>query len=174
MEKEEEKYEQNNEEKNKDINEISLLEIKRKVQIEREASKDESKQKKFRILNYTSKDSVVGNVEKDFLIYFCFICGYNCLISEIDLNILQKRKTDGSIIFPITKIVHKKYHKTQSQRILIKRKDDKVEIQYRILCNECKAPIGYVDNLNEDNLYIYYYNYALLRDQMKCKMFEDI
>ncbi|SBT50416.1 conserved Plasmodium protein, unknown function [Plasmodium ovale wallikeri] len=154
-------------------NEVSLLEIKRKVQNEQEALKDDNKQRKFRILNYTSKDSIVNKIEKDFLVYFCFVCGYNCLISEIDINHLPKRKTDGSIIFPFKKITHKKFHKTQNEKIKIKRKEG-VETQYRILCKECTVPIGYVTNLQEDNAHIYYYDYSLLKDQTKCKLFSSL
>ncbi|CRH02888.1 conserved Plasmodium protein, unknown function [Plasmodium relictum] len=161
------------EDENKEKNEISLLEIKRKVQTELEALKDDNKQKKFRILNYTSKDSFVGKIEKDFLIYFCFLCGFNCLISEIDINNLPTRKTDSSIIFPCKKIIHKKNHKIQTKRILIKRRDG-VEVQYRILCKECNVPIGYINDLNYDNSYIYYYNYSMLKDQTKCKIFTDM
>ncbi|CRG97098.1 conserved Plasmodium protein, unknown function [Plasmodium gallinaceum] len=161
------------ENENKEKNEISLLEIKRKVQTEHEASKDDNKQKKFRILNYTPKDSFVGKIEKDFLVYFCFLCGYNCLISEIDIYNLPTRKTDNSIIYPYKKIVHKKNHKVQTKRILINRKNG-IEAQYRILCKECDVPIGYISNLNDDNSYIYYYNYSMLKDQTKCKIFIDV
>ncbi|SBT81141.1 conserved Plasmodium protein, unknown function [Plasmodium malariae] len=157
----------------KEKNQISLLEIKRKVQNEQEALKDDNKQKKFRILNYTSRDSAVGKIEKDFMVYFCFLCGFNCLISEIDIKKLPTRKTDNSIIFPFKKVIHKKFHKTQTERIVIKRKHG-AEVQYRILCKECAAPIGYVNNLNEQNSFIYYYDYSLLKDQTKCKFFSDI
>ncbi|VWU50848.1 conserved protein, unknown function [Hepatocystis sp. ex Piliocolobus tephrosceles] len=155
-------------------NQLSLLEIKRKVQTEQEALKDNEKQRKFKILNYTSKDSILNKFEKDFLVYFCFLCGYTCLISEVDISTLPTRKTDNSIIFPFKKITHKKIHKKQKDRIIIKRKNG-IEIQYRLLCKDCNVPIGYTNNLSDDNenSFIYYYHYSLLTDQAKCKLFLD-
>ncbi|CAA9991266.1 conserved Plasmodium protein, unknown function [Plasmodium knowlesi strain H] len=160
------------EERNK--NEVTLLEIKRKVQNEKEAQKDDHKQRKFKIINYTSKDSLVSKVEKDFFLYFCFLCGYNCLISETDVADLPRRTTDGSIIFPFKKIVHKKFHKTKKEHILIRRKEDALEVQFRILCKECGVPIGYVNSLDQDNAFIYYYSYSFVRSQTKSRLFKDI
>lgn len=154
--------------------EMTLLDIKRKVQTEYDAQKEDTKQKKFRILNYSYKDSFAGKAEKDFFIYFCFLCGYNCLISEVDIKKLPIRKTDKSIIFPAHKIVHKKNNKIHPDRILIKRGEKGVETQYRMLCKECNVPIGYITNLKIDNKCIYYYDYALLNDETKCHIFKYI
>ncbi|KJP87612.1 hypothetical protein AK88_02780 [Plasmodium fragile] len=163
-----------NEHDERSKNEVTLLEIKRKVQNEKEAQKDDNKQRKFKIINYTSKDSLVSKVEKDFFLYFCFLCGFNCLISETNVTNLPKRTTDGSIIFPFKKIVHKKFHKTKKEHILIRRKEDALEVQYRVVCKECSVPIGYVNSLAEDNAYIYYYDYSFVRSQTKSKLFRDV
>ncbi|CXJ28721.1 conserved Plasmodium protein, unknown function [Plasmodium berghei] len=158
---------------NEEKNEISLLDIKRKAQNDQEAQNDNSKQKKFKILNYTSKDSSINKLETEFIVYFCFLCGNNCLISEININKLPIRKVDNSIIFPTLKFINKKFHKTQNKKILIKRQNG-IEIQYRILCNECEAPIGYTTSLNNDEQYLYYYDYSLVTDPMKSKLFLDL
>ncbi|EDL42539.1 hypothetical protein PVX_217290 [Plasmodium vivax] len=155
-------------------NEVTLLEIKRKVQNEKEAQKDDNKQRKFKIINYTSKDSLVSKVEKEFFLFFCFLCGFNCLISETDVADLPRRKTDGSIIFPFKKIVHKKYYKTKKECILIRRREDALEVQFRILCKECGVPIGYVNSLADDNAYVYYYDYSFVRSQTKSRLFKDV
>lgn len=161
------------EEKEQEV-EMTLLDIKRKVQTEYDTQKEDTKQKKFRILNYSYRDSFAGKSEKDFFVYFCFLCGYNCLISEVDIKTLPKRKTDNSIIFPLQKILHKKNDKIHRDRILIKRGEKGVETQYRMLCKECNVPIGYITNLKIDNMFIYYYDYALLNDETKCHIFKYI
>ncbi|GAW83835.1 hypothetical protein, conserved [Plasmodium gonderi] len=155
-------------------NEISLLEIKRKAQNEKESQKNDNKPRKFRIINYTSRDSLVAKAEKDFFLYFCFLCGFNCLISEIDISHLPTRTTDGSIIYPFKNVVHKKFHKTKKEHILIQRNNEAIEVQFRILCKECQVPIGYVNCLSEDNSLIYYYDYAFVRDQTKSKFLSDV
>lgn len=153
--------------------EITLLEIKRKVRTERETQKDDNRPRKYRIINYTSRDSLAEKAEKEFTVYYCYICAYNTLISEVNINQLPHRKTDNSVMFPLKKIIHKKFIKTQSNKIMIKRKDG-VEVQYRILCKKCKAPVGYTSSIKDDVSVIYFYDYALLKDQMACKIFQDI
>mmetsp|Transcript_10148 Transcript_10148/g.22470 ORF Transcript_10148/g.22470 Transcript_10148/m.22470 type:complete len:195 (+) Transcript_10148:213-797(+) len=149
--------------------ELTLSDLKKRQREELNEQMEESQQKRFKIVNFTSEDShVVG--EKKLFSYYCSICGEHCISSEANCLTLPRRKTDKAAALDEAKHFHKKYANF-GEKILLRRKSG-VEKQYRFYCRQCRQPLGYRSNPpKETSKFTYFFDKALVSEQSKAIAF---
>ena len=77
-----------------------------------------------------------------FLTYYCAVCGTNALFISHSLENMMRRRTDNAYIISGNGVIHKKYLEEVSKMVVIKRKNG-LEKQYRWKCAECGAIVAY-------------------------------
>lgn len=143
----------------------TLAEVKRKARLDAEAAADDTPSKRFKILNYTSEDSVVTKTEKKLRTYYCSICGAHSLVSEADLAGLPKRKSDGSYVLKESATFTKRYMQ-DGERVLLKRGNG-IEVQHRLKCQDCENPLAYQARTGTLKDYLYIFSDSLVSEQRK-------
>jgi len=143
--------------------ELTLSDLKRRQREELNEQLEESQQKRFKIVNFTSEDShLVG--EKQLFSFYCSICGEHGVTSEVDCFKLPRRRTDKAIAMEESVHFHKKYANF-GERILLRRQNG-VEKQYRFYCRQCRQPLGYRPNPpRETSKFTYFFDKALVSEQ---------
>eukprot|EP01022_Parablepharisma_sp_SALTPOND_P007841 TRINITY_DN13350_c0_g2_i1.p5 TRINITY_DN13350_c0_g2~~TRINITY_DN13350_c0_g2_i1.p5 ORF type:complete len:191 (-),score=18.51 TRINITY_DN13350_c0_g2_i1:672-1244(-) len=112
--------------------------------------------------------------------YYCFICGKMAVILKEKLEKLPKRKTDRSTVIDEASMLAKSYLKREKQ-VIIKRKHG-YEKQWRRMCPECEAPLGYqcrpydekVKAKENTKYYLYIYQKGLVSSVGDCKVAKAI
>mmetsp|Transcript_29794 Transcript_29794/g.68621 ORF Transcript_29794/g.68621 Transcript_29794/m.68621 type:complete len:206 (+) Transcript_29794:68-685(+) len=120
--------------------EWTLAAIKRRQREEVAEQLEESTQKRFKIVNFTSEDSIVVG-EKSLYSYYCSICGEHSMTTDVEIHTLPRRKTDGANALDESVYFHKKYCNFGEKLLL--RRPGGVEKQFRFYCKQCRQPMGY-------------------------------
>ncbi|GAX83996.1 hypothetical protein CEUSTIGMA_g11421.t1 [Chlamydomonas eustigma] len=101
-------------------------------------------------LTFTSEDAPKSG-EDTLYVYYCKYSGKHAFTIDVDINKLPKRRTDGAKIADLDKYYVKLYT-TDGGMKLIKRKDGKIDRQFRL--NIGKLPIAYKSSQDGKLLYI--------------------
>mmetsp|Transcript_61270 Transcript_61270/g.145873 ORF Transcript_61270/g.145873 Transcript_61270/m.145873 type:complete len:205 (-) Transcript_61270:113-727(-) len=150
--------------------EWTLAAIKRRQREEVAEQLEESTQKRFKIVNFTSEDSIVVG-DKSLFSYYCSICGEYSMTTDVELHTLPRRRTDGASVLDEAVHFHKKYLNF-GEKLLIRRPNG-VEKQYRFYCKQCRSPIGYRPGpANEVAKYSYIYKGGLVPEQSQAIAFQ--
>mmetsp|Transcript_29283 Transcript_29283/g.80182 ORF Transcript_29283/g.80182 Transcript_29283/m.80182 type:complete len:198 (+) Transcript_29283:95-688(+) len=150
--------------------EMTLADIKRRQREELAEELEEGVNKRFRIVNYTSEDSIVVG-EKKLFTFYCSICGELCITSDADVKTMPKRSTDSAIALDEALYFHKKYANF-GEKILLRRQNG-VEKQYRFYCRQCRQPLGYRPNpATETCKFSYFYKDSLVEEQGRAVAFQ--
>lgn len=150
--------------------ETTLADVKRRQREEIAEQLEDSTLKRFKIVNFTSEDSIVIG-EKSLRSFYCSICGEHSVASEMDVSKLPRRSTDRAKALDEAAHFHKKYVNF-GERILLRRQNG-VERQYRFYCKQCRQPLGYRPNPpSETSKFTYFYPTALVEDQSSAIAFK--
>jgi len=143
--------------------ETTLADIKKRAREDLAEAQEEGVSRKFKIVNFTSEDSVVVG-EKHLHSHYCSICGEHCVAADTKLLKLPRRATDRAFALDEAVHFHKKYANF-GERILLKRPNG-VEKQYRFYCRQCRQPLGYRPSPpTETSKFSYFYHDALVPEQ---------
>eukprot|EP00928_Gymnodinium_smaydae_P069990 TRINITY_DN53948_c0_g1_i1.p2 TRINITY_DN53948_c0_g1~~TRINITY_DN53948_c0_g1_i1.p2 ORF type:complete len:196 (-),score=45.53 TRINITY_DN53948_c0_g1_i1:63-650(-) len=149
--------------------ELTLADIKRRQREELAEELEEGVSKRFKIVNYTSEDSVVVG-EKRLFTFYCSICGELSVTSDVDVKVMPKRSTDSAFALDESMYFHKKYANF-GEKILLRRPAG-VEKQYRFYCRQCRNPLGYrCSPPSETSKYSYFYKDSLVDEQSQAMAF---
>merc|ERR1719482_1510826 len=136
--------------------ELTLADIKRRQREELAEELEEGVSKRFRIVNFTSEDSVVIGEKKLFTSY-CSICGELSITCDAEIKRMPRRSTDHAYALDEAMYFHKKYANF-GEKILLRRQNG-VERQYRFYCKQCRQPFGYRPNPPaETSKFSYFYH----------------
>merc|ERR1712137_355565 len=150
--------------------ELTLADIKRRQREELAEELEEGVSKRFRIVNFTSEDSLVVG-EKTLLTFYCSICGELSCTTDADIPKLPKRSTDKAFVMDEATHFTKKY--TNFGEEILLRRQNGVEKQYRFYCKQCRQPLGYRPSPpSETSKYTYFYKDALVSEQSRAIAFQ--
>ncbi|GBF95525.1 hypothetical protein Rsub_08506 [Raphidocelis subcapitata] len=89
---------------------------------------------------YTSSDGLKGAAEDELIIYYCKFSGRHAFTTDVDIDTLPRRRTDGARVLDKGKHMLRLYT-TDGGTKLLRRKDGTVERQYRL--NVGRLPVAY-------------------------------
>eukprot|EP01079_Euglenida_sp_SAG-EU17-18_P002501 gene2501-3248_t len=90
--------------------------------------------------NLTS-DSIAALCESDIVTYYCVYCGEYVVILDLVLELLRRRKTDGSFAVDPLRQTHK-HNMSEGAKLLIRRSKG-AEMQYMWRCKGCHLDVAY-------------------------------
>jgi len=158
-----------------DRSETTLADVRAAAKAEKQAHADDGQAKwmhtrKINIHNYTSEDSFV-KTEKLYT-YYCSICGNYSLILPSPLSNIPFRRTDKSYVIDESGY-HKQNVNTAAEATNIRRNEG-IEVQFRLFCKDCKQPMGYrLAPKGRPSPYAYYWKEAVVQTQALCHAFKD-
>eukprot|EP00359_Climacostomum_virens_P004683 CAMPEP_0204905508 /NCGR_PEP_ID=MMETSP1397-20131031/5458_1 /ASSEMBLY_ACC=CAM_ASM_000891 /TAXON_ID=49980 /ORGANISM="Climacostomum Climacostomum virens, Strain Stock W-24" /LENGTH=190 /DNA_ID=CAMNT_0052074393 /DNA_START=293 /DNA_END=863 /DNA_ORIENTATION=- len=123
----------------RDIDPITLAKIKQKAQ-EREYEIVDDPIGKIKLKSYTTEDSAL-TYEAPLNIYYCSLCGAHVLVTNQEVQKLNRRRTDKAFIFTEDDGVFQRYM-TPGETVYLRRKGG-IEKQYRWNCKECGVFVAY-------------------------------
>ncbi|KEP66709.1 UNVERIFIED_CONTAM: hypothetical protein HHA_269410 [Hammondia hammondi] len=143
---------------------MTLADIRRKAQEEKEYGRDAAHLKRYRHLNYTSETSVLQFTERKLSTLYCAVCGAHALVTEVDFQNLPRRGSDDAAVLQILETFNKLYT-VPAERVLLRRPAG-LEVQYRMMCRDCGFPLGYRPvPFNEPTRMVYFFKDALVPEQ---------
>ncbi|PFH35610.1 hypothetical protein BESB_052610 [Besnoitia besnoiti] len=140
---------------------MTLADIRRKAQEDKEHGRDAAHLKRYRHICYTSETSAVQMNERKLSTLYCSVCGAHALVTEEDFQSLPRRGSDDAVILES----FNKLYTVPSDRVLLRRPAG-LEVQYRVVCRDCGFPIGYRPvPFNEPTRMVYFFKDALVPEQ---------
>lgn len=113
------------------------------------------------------------HLNKNLYTYFCSLCGFSVFTVNSNINILNIRDQDNTLILPKSMIFLNNLMKKHKE-IALKNSENQIELHYRYKCENCNNQIAYESKSINNKTCIYIIENSTVSDPIKCLIFKNL